>query len=116
MDEADLDTTYPNQKAAHLTLTVSEGSVEITLDRVLKADSEDALREQIQAASKSMLDSIPMEAVKKTSAKINDTDENLREPHPVVVALVNENRKIGKELGTLNASVTALLEKLGVDP
>jgi hypothetical protein len=115
VDENEIDTTYPNQKAARLSLTVSEGSVEITVERVIRADSEEVLRDQIKAASRFMLESVPMEEVKKTSARINETDENLREPHPVVLALVNENRKIVKELGTLNTSIHNLCERLGAD-
>lgn len=114
MDQEE-DLTYPNQKSARLSMTVSEGSVEITVERVLRADTEDSLREQVSAASRSMLNAIPMEDVKKTSARINESDENLKEPHPVVVALVRENSKMVRELGTLNASITALCERLGAE-
>jgi len=110
------DLEYPSQKSAHLSLTVSEGSVEISVERLIKADTEEHLREQVSIASRSMLSAIPMDDVKKTSAKINETDENLKEPHPVVVALVRENSKMVKELATLNASVTALCERLGAEP
>lgn len=112
MDEEEV--TY-GQKSARLVLTVSEGSVEISVERTICAETEEALCAQVAEASRRLLEAVPMDAVKKTSSKINETDENLREPHPVVVALVGENRKMVKELTVLNASITSLCERLGAD-
>lgn len=113
MDQEDLESAYPSQKTARLSLTVCEGSVEISVERIVKADSEEGLRDQVATASRSMLEAVPFDSVKKASSKINESDENLREPHPVIVALASENRKMLKELVTLNSSLNALCERLG---
>ena len=110
----DEEVTY-GQKSAHLVLTVNEGAVEIMIERNLHADDEASLCAQITEASKKMLDSVPMDAVKKTSARINESDDDLKEPHPVIVKMVGETKQMVKELSTLNQSVKALCERLGAD-
>jgi len=104
-----------NGKRAKLVMVVSEGAIEMQVERSLRADSEIDLSEKINRAAKTFLESIPVEEVKRTSAKIGEDDENLREPHPVVVALVSENRKLVKELDKMNGSMKSLCERLGAD-